>query len=164
MSRIRSTDTKPEIELRKELWHSGTRCRIVSKLPGKPDVILPSARVAVFVDGCFWHGCPIHGRQPNTDAGYWSEKLRRNALRDITVTQEFSDAEWTVLRLWEHEIDSDLDRVTDRVYCIVKGQSAPVSTTTQLTLGLTQQGSSDLTSSLGDRCADPLRNRDGQPA
>ena len=70
-------------------------------LPGKPDFIFRAARVAMFVDGCFWHGCPRHGRTPKTHASFWTAKLARNVRRDRTVTRELRASGWIVLRVWE---------------------------------------------------------------
>jgi DNA mismatch endonuclease, patch repair protein len=73
-------------------------------LPGKPDFVFPKQRLAVFVDGCFWHGCPKHGRKPDSNQNYWLAKLRRNKRRDKTVNHLLRDSGWNVLRLWEHEL------------------------------------------------------------
>jgi DNA mismatch endonuclease (patch repair protein) len=73
-------------------------------LPGKPDFAFPKARLAVFVDGCFWHGCPKHGRRPDSNRAYWLPKLRRNRERDDSVTQTLYSRNWRVLRLWEHAL------------------------------------------------------------
>jgi DNA mismatch endonuclease, patch repair protein len=77
-------------------------------LLGRPDFVFRRARLAVFVDGCFWHGCPKHGRQPTSNRGYWIPKLRRNQERDLAVKRALSKRGWTVIRLWEHELTSPL--------------------------------------------------------
>jgi len=74
------------------------------KLTGKPDFIFRSERLALFVDGCFWHGCPKHGRQPNSNSNYWLLKLRRNKARDKKVSLNLRKSGWRVLRLWEHDL------------------------------------------------------------
>jgi DNA mismatch endonuclease (patch repair protein) len=110
MSRIRSSNTKPEIVLRKLLWLCGLRgYRLHSKLPGRPDIVFGRKEVAIFVDGCFWHSCPhcSDGRAPKTNTGYWTEKRRANKERDERRTHELEKSGWTVLRLWEHEVNSD---------------------------------------------------------
>lgn len=76
-------------------------------LPGKPDFIFPKQRLAVFVDGCFWHGCPKHGRKPDSNRNYWLPKLRRNRKRSAEVGRALRKAGWRVLRVWEHELRSD---------------------------------------------------------
>jgi DNA mismatch endonuclease (patch repair protein) len=73
-------------------------------LPGRPDFTFRSARVAVFVDGCFWHGCPKHGRKPASNRAYWLPKLRRNRERDAVAKRALVTAGWTVIRLWEHDL------------------------------------------------------------
>jgi DNA mismatch endonuclease Vsr len=107
MSRIRSRDTKPELVLRKMLWERGMRgYRIHSRLPGKPDVAFGRKKIAVFVDGCFWHGCPRcgDGRPPKTNVRYWTPKLLKNRERDLRQTKELRAQGWKVIRLWEHDV------------------------------------------------------------
>jgi DNA mismatch endonuclease (patch repair protein) len=73
-------------------------------LPGKPDFVFARDRLALFVDGCFWHGCPKHGRQPRTNKAYWSQKLARNKARDRSVSRALRQSGWTVIRIWEHRL------------------------------------------------------------
>lgn len=73
-------------------------------LPGKPDFTFRHERLVIFVDGCFWHGCPLHGRNPGSNQAYWLPKLARNRTRDAAVTRELRRRNWTVLRLWEHDL------------------------------------------------------------
>jgi DNA mismatch endonuclease (patch repair protein) len=100
-------DTQPEIMVRSALHAMGLRFRKNARpLPGlrcTADVVFRRERVAVFIDGCFWHGCPEHGRVPATNNSYWSEKLERNALRDRRNTRALEEAGWAVLRYWEHQ-------------------------------------------------------------
>ena len=107
MSRVRSKDTEIELLLRKALWAAGIRYRIKSKLPGKPDIVFLGARLAVFVDGCYWHGCPEHGQIPKTNTSFWKNKIEKNMARDIWVNQSLDSMGWHVLRFWEHEIKKD---------------------------------------------------------
>jgi DNA mismatch endonuclease, patch repair protein len=107
MSRIRGADTKPEIELRKALWHLGLRYRIRNKLPGRPDLVIRSTRTVIFVDGCFWHRCPVHSKPPKTNSQFWQDKLEINVSRDHRVTRELKAMGWRVIRIWEHEIVGD---------------------------------------------------------
>lgn len=123
MSRIKGKDTKPELRLRKALWAKGLRYRLSYKLPGKPDIVFVGPRVAVFVDGCFWHGCPEHATKPKERADFWEAKLKRNIERDAEVNAELKDRGWTVLRFWEHEIDQSLERVVERVREVVAVRS-----------------------------------------
>jgi len=115
MSRIRRKDTTIEISLRKELWHSGVRYRLGSHLFGKPDLTFPQAYVAVFVDGCFWHGCPLHGGTPKSNVQFWTRKLERNKVRDIGVTETLEQMGWLVLRYWEHDIRLKMPAVVNDI-------------------------------------------------
>ncbi|GAA4016341.1 very short patch repair endonuclease [Allokutzneria multivorans] len=109
MRAIRRADTKPEIALRKALFGLGYRYRkdLLLRLPNgvrvKPDIVFTARKVAIFVDGCFWHACPTHGRQPTTNEWYWTPKLHRNVQRDRRVNDALTVAGWHVVRLWEHE-------------------------------------------------------------
>lgn len=107
MQAIRRTDTKPEVRLRSALHRAGLRFRKDMRLdlPGarvRPDIVFTRAKVAVFVDGCFWHSCPEHGHQPSQNVGYWAPKLQRTINRDNRDTSYLTDAGWAVLRIWEH--------------------------------------------------------------
>lgn len=108
MSRNRGTRTGPEEMLRKALWASGLRYRIHHGLPGKPDVVFPARRLVVFVDGCFWHGCPIHYQAPSNNAAFWAAKIETNRNRDAEVAGQLEALGWRVMRFWEHEVKSDL--------------------------------------------------------
>ena len=123
MSRNRGTDTKPEILLRRELWKRGLRYRLAVKLIGKPDIVFKSARIAVFVDGCFWHGCPEHSVQPKTNSEFWRNKIERNRARDYKVTEALKNEGWHVLRIWEHEIKQSLGLCADKIERIVREQT-----------------------------------------
>lgn len=109
MSRIRGKDTKPEILLRKSLWKKGFRYRTHYKLPGKPDVVFVARKIAIFVDGCFWHGCPVHGVRPKTNAAFWEKKIQSAIDRDKKNKLLLEKDGWRVLHYWEHEIEEDLD-------------------------------------------------------
>lgn len=119
MSRIRGTDTQPELALRRALWRAGARYRLRQKLPGKPDLTFRASRVVVFIDGCFWHGCPEHQTQPKTNADFWKTKIGANVARDVQVNAILGAEGWTVLRFWEHEVDTALDAVVTQVYSVL---------------------------------------------
>ncbi|MGW5223977.1 very short patch repair endonuclease [Nocardia niigatensis] len=107
----RRADTKPEVALRSALHRLGFRYRKdlrldLGPMKVRPDIVFTARKVAVFVDGCFWHVCPEHGRQPTTNEWYWTPKLRRNVERDHAANEALVAAGWQVIRLWEHE---DLD-------------------------------------------------------
>ena len=106
MSRVRSRGNKDtELALVKLFRrHKITGWRRNQKIFGKPDFVFPKLRLAVFVDGCFWHGCPKHGTQPKGNAAFWRNKIARNQARDRLVNQTLRRANWRVLRIWEHEL------------------------------------------------------------
>lgn len=109
MSKIRSKDTKIEIKLRKALWAKGLRgYRIHYKLPGKPDIVFPRKKLAVFADSSFFHGYnwKVKGKVP--PKGYWQEKIKKNMARDRKYNKLLKKAGWKVLRFWDFEIDKSL--------------------------------------------------------
>lgn len=117
-------DTLPELLLRRELHRRGFRFRVDMPLPGMPrrraDITFTRAKVVVFVDGCFWHGCPIHATSPVNNGAWWAAKLARNIERDRETNEHLEAAGWTVLRFWEHE--NPLDEA-DVVECAVRAGS-----------------------------------------
>jgi len=86
-----------------------------ANLPGSPDFAFPEEKVAVFTDGCYWHGCPEHYTQPDNNRSFWAEKIRTNRERDHRVDQELREAGWTVVRIWEHELDRCPGQAVTRV-------------------------------------------------
>lgn len=103
----RYRDTAPELRLRRALHARGHRYRVSLPVQAggirvRPDIVFPRQRVAVFVDGCFWHCCAVHGRRPADPTGYWTAKLDRNVARDQRVTSSLEAAGWCVVRIWEH--------------------------------------------------------------
>ena len=107
MSEAKRRDTKPELQVRRLLHARGLRYRVMYPVPGirrrSIDIAFTRAKVAVFLDGCFWHSCPLHGTQPRANAEWWLAKLQRNRARDAETSQALEDAGWLVLRFWEHE-------------------------------------------------------------
>ncbi len=100
-------DTRVEVALRCALHAAGLRYRLDSRpvpsVPRRADIVFPGVRLAVFVDGCFWHGCPDHMTWPAANAAWWQRKIRTTRARDIDTTRRLTAAGWTVVRLWEHE-------------------------------------------------------------
>jgi DNA mismatch endonuclease, patch repair protein len=124
----RRTDTKPEMALRRALHKLGYRYRKDYRLDldggrrVRPDIAFTARRVAVFVDGCFWHACPQHGRNPAVNVNYWTPKLRRNVERDRAADQTLAAAGWQVVRVWEHE---SLEDAVASVIAAVGARPAP---------------------------------------
>lgn len=108
----RSRDTKPELHVRSAVHRRGLRYRVAAQplpeLRRTADLVFRPARVAVFIDGCFWHGCPEHYAEPRTNTDYWTAKVTRNRRRDVDTTRRLREAGWTVLRYWEHEPADDI--------------------------------------------------------
>lgn len=116
MSKVRGWDTGIEAALRKEIWRRGGRYRKNLRVEGvKVDVVFTRRRLAVFVDGCFWHGCPMHYTVPKSQAEFWAGKLRANVERDRRQTLALERAGWRVLRIWEHDVKRDLWRTAGEV-------------------------------------------------
>ena len=104
MQRMPRRDTAPEVALRRELHARGMRFRKeYRQLPGRPDVAFTRARLAVFVDGCFWHSCPVHQTTPASNRTWWESKLATNKERDAATDEHLARMGWDVVRIWEHE-------------------------------------------------------------
>jgi DNA mismatch endonuclease (patch repair protein) len=125
MSRIRSSGTKPEVHLHAVIQKIlGKRRRIdlnVMNLPGCPDVVVPSLKLAIFADGCFYHGCPKHGHTPKSNDHYWGPKLTRNLQRDRVSRRKLRFMGYSVWRVWEHDLrPARLERTINRLQNRVK--------------------------------------------
>ncbi|MFC4035747.1 very short patch repair endonuclease [Streptomyces polygonati] len=114
MSRQASRDTAQEVAVRRLLHSWGLRYRVNTPVPGMPrrtiDILFRGPRIAVFLDGCFWHGCPVHATSPKANAEWWRAKLDRNMARDLETTEHLRAAGTTVLRFWEHETAEEVAR------------------------------------------------------
>ncbi|MDP8907661.1 MAG: very short patch repair endonuclease [Chloroflexota bacterium] len=125
MSRVGRRDTKPEVELRRILHARGLRfrvdCAVLPDRRRRADVVFGPAKVAVFVDGCFWHGCPEHATWPKANEAYWREKIETNRLRDRDTDDRLTSLGWAVVRVWEHE---DMSAAADRLEKIVRDRRA----------------------------------------
>ena len=111
MARIRSSGTQPERSLHealKQLWSEGYRYRLQLDILGRPDFAFPKERVAIFVDGCFFHGCRDHFVSPKANSKFWHDKIESNKQRDLKVNAELTRQGWRVLRFWEHEIEEEI--------------------------------------------------------
>ena len=128
MRATRRRDTAAELAIRSALHRVGLRFLVDRPLlpnsRSRVDVVFVTARVALFVDGCFWHGCPQHGTLPReTNAHFWSAKIAANQRRDIAQTEELERAGWLVVRVWEHD---DPTAVANRIAPVVRGRSRPI--------------------------------------
>ena len=125
MKATRRRDTPAELALRSALHRLGLRFRVdtapLSGVRRRADIVFPSARVAVFVDGCFWHGCPVHGTWPKENVDWWLAKLDANRRRDADTNRELTEAGWCVLRFWEHD---DSTTAAAQTYDVVRARSS----------------------------------------
>ena len=128
MSRMPRTGTKPEIALRRELHTRGLRFHVARRdLPGTPDLSFSRARLAVFVDGCFWHSCGLHGTLPTNNREWWRAKLAGNIERDRRKDMELVAMDWLPVHFWEHEqVDGVADAV-DRLWRLRTGRLGETS-------------------------------------
>jgi len=116
MQNIRSVDTKIELTIRSILHKKGYRFRKNDRtLFGKPDIVFPKYKVAVFLDSCFWHMCPYHFNIPKTNKRYWLPKLLRNKNRAKEVNRKLREEGWIVLRFWEHQINNDPEKCVNNI-------------------------------------------------
>lgn len=125
----RKVGSKPETQLRSVLHRLGYRFRKnfsinANELRVKADVVFTKKRLAIFVDGCFWHRCPIHGTDPRVNQGYWGPKLSSNVARDQRVDAALSSTGWTVIRIWEHE---PAEEAAERIETLLGGKSAELA-------------------------------------
>lgn len=122
MSRISGRNTTPELALRRSIWAIGFRYRVHTRLAGRPDIVFTRERVAIFVDGCFWHGCPKHYKAPAANAAFWRKKKRTNSERDRVVNSTLASDGWKVLRFWEHEVEQSLEAVVSVIQRCLKAR------------------------------------------
>lgn len=120
MSRIRAKDTSPEKKLRQMLREKGIRgYRIHYNLPGKPDMVFVRKKIAIFIDGCFWHKCPVCFREPETRKEFWMKKIQSNVMRDEKINAQLKEQGWHVIRIWEHEIRKEPEKVTASIISLI---------------------------------------------
>lgn len=112
MRSVHSKHTKLERKVMEALLERGLSFdTYVDYLPGKPDIAIVEKRKVVFIDSCFWHGCPLHLRMPKTNVEYWRKKIEKNRMRDEEVTQYYRQIGWDIMRIWEHDIKENFDEV-----------------------------------------------------
>jgi len=126
MSRIKGKDTSLEVRVRSALHRRGLRFRKhVKELPGRPDIVFSKARVAVFVDGDFWHGYRFPSWEDKV-SDFWKKKINKNRERDAANHRRLRRMEWTVIRLWQHEVEKDFDACIDRILAAVCGHEEKI--------------------------------------
>jgi DNA mismatch endonuclease, patch repair protein len=130
MAKVRTRDTSPELALRSELHRRSLRFRVdrapLRELRSRADIVFGPARVAVYVDGCFWHRCPEHESMPKANKEYWEQKLARNVERDAEVDRRLDESGWRVIRVWEHEEpETAANRVEAAVRSRVRSRGGP---------------------------------------
>ena len=125
MRAVKSQDSKMEVKFRSALWINGLRFyKNVKTLPGKPDIVFPKKKIVVFLDSCFWHGCPQHSRTPKSNLDYWQPKIERNKNRDAQINIYYSKNDWEIHRIWEHELKADFNnKVFEVVQAVWKIQN-----------------------------------------
>lgn len=110
MRSVKSKNSSLERAVRSSLHRRGLRFRLNYPVLGKPDIVFVRPKIVVFIDSCFWHGCPKHIRMPSSNKEYWTNKIARNIKRDAEVNSAYKQMDWKILRFWEHEIKENLDR------------------------------------------------------
>lgn len=116
MSAVRSKRTKLEDKVANALWRKGVRFRRnVPDLWGKPDLAIKKYKIVIFIDSCFWHGCPLHGSIPQTNVDFWMEKLKKNIKRDKEITHCYVEENWHIKRIWEHDLKCDFEGTIDEL-------------------------------------------------
>ena len=121
MRSIGQKDTKPEILLRTALWARGLRYRKHLRIGRtRPDLVFTRHMVSVFIDGCFWHGCPRHYTEPTSNASFWRQKIQLNKQRDRLTNQALKSEGWTVIRVWQCEVYKELEEVIARIFDAVE--------------------------------------------
>lgn len=111
MSQIKGKDTKIEKEFRKHIWNKGIRgYRIKNKISGRPDLYFPSKKIAVFIDGCFWHKCPKCFIKPKSNISFWNNKINNNVKKDLEINKLLKKQDIKVIRFWEHEVKKELHK------------------------------------------------------
>ena len=123
MRAVRSHDSGIETAFRKSLWRLGFRySRNAREYFGTPDIVLKRYRTVIFVDSCFWHGCSEHFRMPSSRQDYWRAKIDRNKRRDMQVNEHYQNSDWTVFRVWEHDLVRDLESTARHTAKLVRRQ------------------------------------------
>jgi len=124
MKSIKSKNTKLELKLRSAIWKSGLRYRVYYVVDGvSVDIVFPSKKIAVFIDGCFWHGCKKCRNIPKTNKNFWKNKIEKTKIRDKKNDKKLRKKGWHVLHFWEHEINKDIKKVIQKITITLKSFS-----------------------------------------
>ena len=116
MQAVKGKNTKLENKVITYLWQHGYRFRKnVKDLEGKPDIAIKKYKMVIFIDSCFWHKCPIHYKAPTTNVEFWENKIAGNQKRDEQVTKYYQSKEWNILRIWEHELKDNFEKIMHKV-------------------------------------------------
>lgn len=123
MAKVRQKGTNAEIALRREMFRIGLRYRVDYEVLKKPrriaDIVFPGRRIAIFVDGCFWHGCPEHATWPKQNAEFWRQKIEANRQRDADTNERLQSLGWTVLRFWSHQSPTEAARAVAHMVAMI---------------------------------------------
>lgn len=123
MRTVRQKNSSPELSLRSSLHRTGLRFKLHQRVAKVTvDILFPRPRVAVFVDGCFWHGCPLHATYPKTNTDYWQPKLNANKERDARQTERLTEEGWNVIRVWEHDCNPPSELVIQQIKDACRGR------------------------------------------
>lgn len=113
--------SKLENQISKALWKKGLRFRKnVRNLYGTPDISIKKYKLVIFIDSCFWHSCPLHGKMPKSNQEFWQKKLQRNVEHDKEVTSYYLDKGWNIMRIWEHDIKENFDHIIEIIFSFVE--------------------------------------------
>jgi len=123
MSKIKTMDTGIEKILRSALWFRGHRYRVQYGIEGKPDIAFPKQKIAIFCDGCYWHGCPKCRKIPESNKEFWLKKFEINKKRAVKVNKLLKEKGWIILRFWGHEIKQKLEEVVLKIESILQETS-----------------------------------------
>ena len=125
MKKVKAKDTRLEKSVRSALWRLGYRFRKHDpNLPGKPDMVFAGAKTVVFIDSCFWHGCPKHLRMPKSNRDYWRHKIEGNRTRDEDINRQYRDLDWQAIRIWEHTIRESFEETICKLAEILEARYA----------------------------------------
>ena len=129
MSKVRNKDSAIEIKFRKALWKEGFRYRKNDKSYfGTPDLVLKKYETVIFIDSCFWHGCKEHCQLPIANKKFWGNKISKNIERDKVVGKHYKQLSWKILRIWEHDMIKNIDKMLQKVIYSINSRNSKTDT------------------------------------